>query len=49
MDILPKQDYPIRRSVHPNTAFGIAFEFNVHNRAQARSTMRLLLNSLLND
>jgi len=22
---LPKQDYPIRRGVHPNTAFGIAF------------------------
>jgi len=25
MDFLPKQDYPIRRGVHPNTAFGIAF------------------------
>jgi hypothetical protein len=25
MDFLPRQDYPIRRGVHPNTAFGIAF------------------------
>ncbi len=25
LDFLPKQDYPIRRGVHPNTAFGIAF------------------------
>jgi hypothetical protein len=25
IDFLPKQDYPIRRGVHPNTAFGIAF------------------------
>ena len=25
MEFLPKQDYPIRRGVHPNTAFGIAF------------------------
>ncbi len=24
-DFLPRQDYPIRRGVHPNTAFGIAF------------------------
>ncbi|MBN2281772.1 MAG: DUF2891 domain-containing protein [Candidatus Marinimicrobia bacterium] len=24
-DFLPKQTYPIRRGVHPNTAFGIAF------------------------
>ncbi len=25
LDFLPKQTYPIRRGVHPNTAFGIAF------------------------
>ena len=25
LDFLPKQDYPIRRGVHPNTAFGLAF------------------------
>ena len=25
LEFLPKQDYPIRRGVHPNTAFGIAF------------------------
>lgn len=24
-EFLPKQDYPIRRGVHPNTAFGLAF------------------------
>ena len=25
LDFLPKQDYPIRTGVHPNTAFGLAF------------------------
>ena len=25
LDFLPKQTYPIRRGVHPNTAFGLAF------------------------
>jgi hypothetical protein len=25
LEFLPKQDYPIRRGVHPNTAFGLAF------------------------
>lgn len=25
MDFLPRQDYPIRRGVHPNTAFGVSF------------------------
>jgi len=25
LEFLPKQDFPIRRGVHPNTAFGIAF------------------------
>ena len=25
LEFLPKQEYPIRRGVHPNTAFGIAF------------------------
>ena len=25
LDFLPRQTYPIRRGVHPNTAFGIAF------------------------
>jgi hypothetical protein len=25
LDFLPKQNYPIRTGVHPNTAFGLAF------------------------
>lgn len=25
LEFLPKQDYPIRRGVHPNTAFGLSF------------------------
>ena len=27
-DFLPRQDYPIRTGVHPNTAFGLAFAFD---------------------
>ena len=28
LNFLPKQDYPIRTGVHPNTAFGLAFAFD---------------------
>jgi len=28
IDFLPKQNYPIRTGVHPNTAFGLAFGFD---------------------
>jgi hypothetical protein len=28
LDFLPKQTYPIRTGVHPNTAFGLAFAFD---------------------
>lgn len=28
LDFLPKQNYPIRTGVHPNTAFGLAFAFD---------------------
>ncbi|MCG8527959.1 MAG: DUF2891 domain-containing protein [Opitutales bacterium] len=28
LDFLPKQTYPIRRGVHPNTAFGLAFAWD---------------------
>jgi hypothetical protein len=28
LDFLPKQNYPIRTGVHPNTAFGLAFGFD---------------------
>lgn len=39
---LPKQTYPIRTGVHPNTAFGLAFAFdyaNAVNHAQLRDLL----------
>lgn len=42
MDFLPKQDYPIRRGVHPNTAFGIAFALD-YARAFGDAELEALL------
>jgi hypothetical protein len=42
MDFLPKQDYPIRRGVHPNTAFGIAFAMD-YARTAAEPALEELL------
>ncbi|MBS3944631.1 MAG: DUF2891 domain-containing protein [Melioribacter sp.] len=44
IDFLPKQNYPIRTGVHPNTAFGIAFALDY-----ARSTKNYQLESLLTE
>jgi len=43
MDFLPKQDYPIRRGVHPNTAFGIAFALDYARAVQDETLQALLL------
>jgi len=42
MEFLPKQDYPIRRGVHPNTAFGIAFALD-YARAVGHTELEALL------
>jgi len=42
LDFLPKQDYPIRRGVHPNTAFGIAFALD-YARAVGNGPLQELL------
>jgi hypothetical protein len=42
-DFLPRQDYPIRRGVHPNTAFGIAFALDFARATGDRSLEALLL------
>lgn len=42
LDFLPKQDYPIRRGVHPNTAFGIAFALD-YARMVGNETLEALL------
>ncbi len=44
IDFLPKQNYPIRTGVHPNTAFGIAFALDY-----ARSSKNYQLESLLTE
>jgi hypothetical protein len=41
---LPKQDYPIRTGVHPNTAFGLAFAFDY-----AQATGHAVLRQLVRD
>ena len=45
MEFLPKQDYPIRRGVHPNTAFGIAFALDYSRAAGREELDELLLES----
>jgi hypothetical protein len=40
LDFFPKQTYPIRTGVHPNTAFGLAF---AHDYARAAEDKRLIL------
>jgi hypothetical protein len=42
LDFLPRQDYPIRRGVHPNTAFGIAFALD-YARAVGQEPLEALL------
>jgi len=42
LDFLPKQTYPIRRGVHPNTAFGIAFALD-YARAVGQKELKTLL------
>jgi len=43
MAFLPKQTYPIRRGVHPNTAFGIAFALDYARKAGHRALEDLLI------
>lgn len=44
IDFLPKQNYPIRTGVHPNTAFGISFALDY-----ARATKNYQLESILTE
>ncbi|HEY8227597.1 MAG TPA: DUF2891 domain-containing protein [Pyrinomonadaceae bacterium] len=43
MSFLPKQNYPIRTGVHPNTAFGLAFAFDYANTAGDEPLKQLLI------
>lgn len=43
LDFLPKQTYPIRRGVHPNTAFGIAFALDYARTTGHRKLEQLLV------
>lgn len=42
LSFLPRQTYPIRRGVHPNTAFGLAFALD-YSRAAGREELESLL------
>jgi hypothetical protein len=48
LNFLPKQTYPIRTGVHPNTAFGIAFALD-YARAVKNSQLETLLTSRAKD
>jgi len=43
IDFLPKQTYPIRRGVHPNTAFGMAFALDYARQAGKAEFEKLLV------
>jgi hypothetical protein len=43
LEFLPKQTYPIRRGVHPNTAFGIAFALDYARTVRHRELEELLI------
>jgi hypothetical protein len=43
MDFLPRQTYPIRTGVHPNTAFGIAFALDYARAVHDRKLEKLLV------
>lgn len=43
IDFLPKQTYPIRRGVHPNSAFGIAFALDYARQAGKAEFEELLM------
>jgi len=43
LDFLPKQTYPIRRGVHPNTAFGIAFALDYARAVGSKELEDLLI------
>jgi hypothetical protein len=48
IDFLPKQTYPIRTGVHPNTAFGIAFALDYARKAKNKLLEDLLIERSLN-
>ncbi len=43
LDFLPKQSYPIRRGVHPNTAFGLSFALDYARFAGETELERLVI------
>jgi hypothetical protein len=43
LEFLPKQTYPIRTGVHPNTAFGLAFAYDYANAMHDDKLLRLLV------
>jgi hypothetical protein len=43
LDFLPKQTYPIRTGVHPNTAFGLAFALDYARKVNHESLTELII------
>ncbi len=48
MDFLPKQTYPVRTGVHPNTAFGLSFALDFAKKA-GRTDFAMLIESRARD
>jgi hypothetical protein len=43
LDFLPKQTYPIRTGVHPNTAFGLSFALDYARKTQNKELENLIM------
>ena len=47
LDFLPRQEYPVRTGVHPNTAFGLSFAFDYAKAVGDDELLELLRSSAL--
>lgn len=43
IEFLPKQTYPIRTGVHPNTAFGLVFAYDYAKKANNKKLLNLII------
>ena len=47
LDFLPRQEYPVRTGVHPNTAFGLSFAFDYAQAVDDREFLELIRTSAI--
>ena len=47
LDFLPRQEYPVRTGVHPNTAFGLSFAFDYAQAVEDRELLERVRSSAI--